>query len=65
MTKQVLFLSVALAIVTSTTLPAGPAVAQGDAVSQAEKVDKSRVGIAETKDIAEEGYIYGLPIVMN
>ena len=44
---------------------AGRKVAQGDAVSQAEKADKSRVGIAETKNIAEAGYIYGLPIVMN
>jgi len=37
----------------------------GDAVSQAEKTDKTRPSIAETKEIAEEGFIYGLPIVMN
>jgi hypothetical protein len=38
---------------------------QGDAISQAEKTDKTRPSIAETKAIAEEGFIYGLPIVMN
>jgi hypothetical protein len=37
----------------------------GDAVSQAEKAGKTRPSIAETKAIAEEGFIYGLPIVMN
>jgi hypothetical protein len=40
-----------------------------DAISQAEKKDKSAgvaaPSIAETKAIAEEGFIYGLPIVMN
>jgi len=36
-----------------------------DAVSKAEKAEKDRPGIAETKAIAEEGFIYGLPIVMN
>jgi hypothetical protein len=36
-----------------------------DAVSQAEKSDKTRPGIEEAKAIAEEGFIYGLPIVMN
>src|SRR5271154_669917 len=42
---------------------------KNDAVSQAEKADKINgvavPGIAETKAIAEEGFIYGLPIVMN
>lgn len=41
----------------------------GDPISAAEQVDKkagiSVPGIAETKAIAEEGFIYGLPIVMN
>jgi len=41
----------------------------GDAISAARQADmKSGVtapGIAETKAIAEEGFIYGLPIVMN
>jgi hypothetical protein len=40
-----------------------------DAISVAEKADKkagiTAPSIAETKDIAEEGFIYGLPIVMN
>ncbi len=36
-----------------------------DAVAQAEKTDKDKPGIEETKAIAEEGFIYGLPLVMN
>ena len=40
-----------------------------DSVAQAEKKDVAQgvaaPGIAETKAIAEEGFIYGLPIVMN
>ena len=36
-----------------------------DPISQAEKTEKDRPGIAEIKAIAEEGFIYGLPIVMN
>jgi len=40
-----------------------------DAVSVAEQADKAMgvnaPGIDETKNIAEEGFIYGLPIVMN
>ena len=36
-----------------------------DTISQAEKKDKDKPSIAETKAIAEEGFIYGLPIVMN
>src|SRR5580698_7669052 len=38
---------------------------KNDAISNAEKTDKDRPSIAETKAIAEEGFIYGLPIVMN
>ena len=38
---------------------------RNDTVAQAEKTEKNRPGIAETKAIAEEGFIYGLPIVMN
>jgi hypothetical protein len=41
-----------------------PATAK-DVISQAEKGEKSKPGFAETKAIAEEGFIYGLPIVMN
>jgi hypothetical protein len=37
----------------------------GDTIARAEKGQKDRPSIAETKAIAEEGYIYGLPIVMN
>jgi hypothetical protein len=36
-----------------------------DPIKQAEKKDNDKPGIAETKAIAEEGFIYGLPIVMN
>ena len=39
--------------------------ASNDAISNAEKAEKGKPGIAETKAIAEEGFIYGLPIVMN
>lgn len=38
---------------------------KNDAVAQAEKNEKNAPGIAETKTIAEQGFIYGLPIVMN
>jgi hypothetical protein len=38
---------------------------KNDAVAQAEKAEKNAPGIEETKAIAEEGFIYGLPIVMN
>ncbi|HTP65374.1 MAG TPA: DUF1254 domain-containing protein [Geobacteraceae bacterium] len=31
----------------------------------AERTEKERPGLAETRAIAEEGFIYGLPIVMN
>src|ERR1700709_195168 len=36
-----------------------------DAISQADRKDVIAPNIAETKVIAEEGFIYGLPIVMN
>ncbi|HWY30435.1 MAG TPA: DUF1254 domain-containing protein [Candidatus Acidoferrum sp.] len=38
---------------------------KNDAVAQAEKAEKNAPGIEETKAIAEQGFIYGLPIVMN
>ena len=38
---------------------------KNDAVAQAEKHEKDAPGIEETKAIAEQGFIYGLPIVMN
>jgi hypothetical protein len=39
--------------------------AQDDAVAEAENSDASKPSVAETKAIAEEAFIYGLPIVMN
>ncbi|MDM0001420.1 DUF1254 domain-containing protein [Variovorax sp. J22P240] len=36
-----------------------------DAVSQAARADKAPPGLVETKAIAEEAFIYGLPLVMN
>jgi hypothetical protein len=61
------FLSLAVLFMAATTLGAG--CSKNDAVSQAEKKDSAKgvaaPGIAETKAIAEEGFIYGLPIVMN
>jgi len=38
---------------------------KNDAINQAEKTEKARPSIAETKDIAEQGFIYGLPLVMS
>lgn len=38
---------------------------KNDVVKQAEKTDANRPSVAEVKAIAEEGFIYGLPIVMN
>src|SRR5437762_233301 len=61
---------------TSTTLAGAIAVTlligcnkKGDAISSAEQADRkagvAAPSIAETKAIAEEGLIYGLPLVMN
>ena len=62
------FISAALAGAIATTLLIG-CNKKGDAISSAEQADKkasiAALGIAETKAIAEEGFIYGLPIVMN
>jgi hypothetical protein len=56
-----------LVVAIATTLLAG--CAKNDAISNAERADKkagvTAPGIEETKKIAEEGFIYGLPIVMN
>jgi len=54
----------AVAVIACAGLLADPAMPQ-DAVTKAERKDASRVGIVEAKDIAEEGFIYGLPLVMN
>jgi len=62
------FISTALACAIATTLLIG-CEKKGDAISSAEQADKkagiAAPGIAETKAIAEEAFIYGLPIVMN
>ncbi|MEB2285864.1 MAG: DUF1214 domain-containing protein [Myxococcales bacterium] len=36
-----------------------------DVVSRAERGEKDRPSFADAKAIAEEGFVYGLPIVMN
>ena len=54
---------VMLTIVMSALLAA--CVKSNDAISTAVKTEPGRPTIAETKAIAEEGFIYGLPIVMN
>ena len=48
--------SIALAAITATTAKSGPVLAQTSA---------DRPGFFAAKDIAEAGFIYGLPIVMN
>jgi hypothetical protein len=37
---------------------------KNDAISNAEKTENGRPGIEETKAIAQEGFVFGLPIVM-
>src|SRR5258705_2660102 len=56
LTKRDLLRSAALAAITATTTKAVPASAQAKA---------EWPGIIEAKAVAEEGFIYGLPIVMN
>src|SRR6266545_5710650 len=62
------FTSVAFAVAIATTLLIG-CNKKSDIISSAERADKKAgipaPGIAETKAIAEEGFIYGLPLVMN
>ncbi len=62
--KRILALRVALALATSATLLMSCA-SRKDTISQAERTEGNRPGFEETKAIAEEGFIYGLPIVMN
>jgi len=59
-TKTILAAALAIAALAPVASWAG-----NDAISNAEKTEKDRPGIAETKAIAEEGFVYGLPIVMN
>src|SRR5438046_7772730 len=62
------FLNLVVLIVAVTTLAAGCGKKE-DSVAQAEKKDVAKgvaaPSIAEVKAIAEEGFIYGLPLVMN
>lgn len=46
-------------------LTLGLGCARNDAVDRAERNEKQPPGAAEIKALAEEGFIYGLPIVMN
>jgi len=67
-TTNPLFINWVLIVAIATTLVVG-CDKKDDAISTAEKADKNAgiaaPSIAETKAIAEEGFIYGLPIVMN
>ncbi len=58
------FLTGVEAIATAAILLTG-CTPKNDTVAQAEKGEKDRPSIAETKAIAEEGFVYGLPLVMN
>jgi hypothetical protein len=58
LTKRDLFRSAALAAITASTAKSVPVLAQSGA-------DADRPGFVKAKDIAEAGFIYGLPIVMN
>jgi len=62
MKRNLLRAGVAAAVVV--TLLGGCATTN-DTISLAESSEKNKPGIAETRAIAEEGFIYGLPIVMN
>ena len=54
LTKRALLHTAALAAITVAASKSVPVLAQ-----------RSRPGFLAAKDIAEEGFIYGLPIVMN
>jgi hypothetical protein len=60
-------LNVTVLLIAATTLVAG--CGQDDSIAKAEKKNVAKgvpaPSIVETKAIAEEGFIYGLPIVMN
>ncbi|WP_075354246.1 DUF1254 domain-containing protein [Desulfovibrio sp. DV] len=53
-----------LAVMATMLLLAGCA-RHGDVVAKAREQDKDRLDFAQIRAIAEEGFIYGLPIVMN
>lgn len=54
----------ALAALAALLLLAGCA-RRGDVIAKAQEQDKDRLDFAQVRAIAEEGFIYGLPIVMN
>lgn len=54
----------AVALALLATVVAGCA-SHRDSVALAERTEKDRPSFAEAKAIAEEGFVYGLPIVMN
>jgi len=59
--KRTLLSTVLVAVVAMLTGCSG----KNDPITKAEKKDADKPSIAEIKAIAEEGFIYGLPIVMN
>lgn len=65
--KRIFFVGVLYSTMTLSLLADSPK--QGDAISIAQKADEKAAiavpSILETKAIAEEAFIYGLPIVMN
>lgn len=67
--KHIHILHLGLAAVLTTAALTGCGEKKGDPISAADQADKkagvAAPGIEETKAIAEEGFIYGLPIVMN
>ena len=54
----------ATALTMSMLLAAGCGT-KNDAISNAEKNEKDRPSIEQTRAIAEQGFVFGLPIVMN
>ncbi len=59
------FLFNVVLVLAAAALLVGGCATTKDTISQAEKTEKDRPSFAETRAIAEEGFIYGLPIVMN
>jgi hypothetical protein len=64
MKKTSILLNVPLAIAIAANFFTGCAT-KNDTVAQAEKSEKNKPGMNDTVAIAEEGFIYGLPLVMN
>ena len=64
-TGKRIFLGCALAGGITTAVLLAGCTRKNDAISQAEKTEKDRPSIEQTKAIAEEGFVYGLPLVMN